>query len=80
MVHDDDKELANWVHRQAGTISMMMVDDLAQQAWHLEEKIRKEGAELCGAELAGFRAVLQQIVDELTLLLASPREEGSGRD
>ncbi|HDN9013951.1 TPA: transporter substrate-binding domain-containing protein [Aeromonas salmonicida] len=80
LVHDDDKGLANWVHRQAGTISMMMVDDLAQQAWHLEEKIRKEGAELCGAELAGFRAVLQQIVDELTLLLASPREEGSGRD
>ncbi|WP_338328922.1 response regulator [Aeromonas salmonicida] len=80
LVHDDDKGLANWVHRQAGTISMMMVDDLAQQAWHLEEKIRKEGAGLCGAELAGFRAVLQQIVDELTLLLASPREEGSGRD
>ncbi|WCH26316.1 response regulator [Aeromonas salmonicida] len=80
LVHDDDKGLANWVHRQAGTISMMMVEDLAQQAWHLEEKIRKEGAELCGAELAGFRAVLQQIVDELTLLLASPREEGSGRD
>ncbi|RSM32245.1 two-component system sensor histidine kinase/response regulator [Aeromonas salmonicida] len=80
LVHDDDKGLANWVHRQAGTISMMMVEDLAQQAWHLEEKIRKEGAGLCGAELAGFRAVLQQIVDELTLLLASPREEGSGRD
>lgn len=80
LVHDDDKGLANWVHRQAGTIAMMMVDDLAQQAWHLEEKIRKEGAELCGAELVGFRAVLQQIVDELTLLLASLREEGSGRD
>ncbi|WP_338325964.1 response regulator [Aeromonas salmonicida] len=74
LVHDDDKGLANWVHRQAGTISMMMVDDLAQQAWHLEEKIRKEGAELCGAELAGFRAVLQQIVDELLCCLPVPKK------
>ncbi|WP_429233904.1 response regulator [Aeromonas salmonicida] len=80
LVHDDDDELANWVHRQGGTISMMMVSDLAQQAWHLEEKIRREGAGQCEAELADFRALLQQIVDELTLLLASPREEGSGRD
>ncbi|KFN20567.1 response regulator [Aeromonas bestiarum] len=70
LVHDDDKALANWVHRQAGTISMMMVSDLAQQAWHLEEKIRREGAGQCEAELADFRALLQQIVDELTVLLA----------
>lgn len=70
LVHDDDKALANWVHRQAGTISMMMVSDLAQQAWHLEEKIRREGVGQCEAELADFRALLQQIVDELTVLLA----------
>ncbi|POG24016.1 two-component system sensor histidine kinase/response regulator [Aeromonas bestiarum] len=70
LVHDNDKALANWVHRQAGTISMMMVSDQAQQAWHLEEKIRREGAGQCEAELADFRALLQQIVDELTVLLA----------
>ncbi|WP_345893637.1 hypothetical protein [Aeromonas sp. 1HA1] len=50
--------------------SMMMVRDLVQQAWHLEEKIRREGAGQCEAELADFRALLQQIVDELTGLFA----------
>jgi hypothetical protein len=49
---------------------MMMVRDLAQQAWHLEEKICREGAGQCEAELADFRALLQQIVDELTGLFA----------
>ncbi|MFL9598869.1 hypothetical protein, partial [Aeromonas veronii] len=32
----DDNALANWVHRQAGTISMMMAPQLAEQAWQLE--------------------------------------------
>ncbi|MGL4354830.1 MAG: hypothetical protein ACRCTP_13240 [Aeromonas popoffii] len=27
--------------------SMMMVRDLVQQAWHLEEKIRREGTGQC---------------------------------
>ncbi|MNZ68779.1 Sensor histidine kinase RcsC [compost metagenome] len=68
-VQEDDKGLADWVHRQAGTISMMMVEDLAQQAWHLEEKIRQQGARACEAELREFRALLGQILDELRAIL-----------
>ncbi|WP_404837037.1 ATP-binding protein [Aeromonas media] len=68
-VQEDDKGLADWVHRQAGTISMMMVEDLAQQAWHLEEKIRQQGARECEAELREFRALLGQILDELRAIL-----------
>ncbi|WP_323904156.1 ATP-binding protein [Aeromonas hydrophila] len=64
----DDNALANWVHRQAGTISMMMAPELAEQAWRLEEKIRQFGSPACADELTCFRAQLQQIVDELTLL------------
>ncbi len=64
----DDNALANWVHRQAGTISMMMAPELAEQAWRLEEKIRQFGSPACTDELTRFRAQLQQIVDELTLL------------
>ncbi|MGB6187434.1 MAG: transporter substrate-binding domain-containing protein [Aeromonas molluscorum] len=66
---EDDKALADWVHRQAGTIAMMMAEDLAQQAWHLEEKIRRQGAGECEVELAEFRALLGQIADELNTLL-----------
>jgi CheY-like chemotaxis protein len=68
-VQEDDKGLADWVHRQAGTISMMMVEDLAQQAWHLEEKIRQQGARACEAELREFRALLGRIAEELRALL-----------
>ncbi|MFM5324959.1 ATP-binding protein [Aeromonas veronii] len=64
----DDNALANWVHRQAGTISMMMAPELAEQAWRLEEKIRQFGSPACTDELTCFRAQLQQIIDELTLL------------
>ncbi|MCS0540562.1 transporter substrate-binding domain-containing protein [Aeromonas veronii] len=64
----DDNALANWVHRQAGTISMMMAPELAEQAWRLEEKIRQFGSPACTDELTRFRAQLQQIIDELTLL------------
>ena len=64
----DDNGLANWVHRQAGTISMMMAPQLAEQAWQLEEKIRQFGSPACTDELTRFRAQLQQIIDELTLL------------
>jgi len=66
-VQEDDKGLADWVHRQAGTISMMMVEDLAQQAWHLEEKM--QGARACEAELREFKALLGQILDELRAIL-----------
>lgn len=68
-VQENDKALADWVHRQAGTISMMMAEDLAQQAWHLEEKIRQQGARECEAELREFRALLGRIVEELRGLL-----------
>ncbi|CAJ1797164.1 ATP-binding protein [Aeromonas veronii] len=64
----DDNALANWVHRQAGTISMMMAPELAEQAWRLEEKIRQFGSPACTDELTRFRTQLQQIIDELTLL------------
>ena len=64
----DDNGLANWVHRQAGTISMMMAPQLAEQAWQLEEKIRQFGSPSCADELTSFRAQLQQIIGELTLL------------
>lgn len=64
----DDNALANWVHRQAGTISMMMAPELAEQAWRLEEKIRQFGSPACTDELTRFRVQLQQIIGELTLL------------
>ncbi len=64
----DDKALANWVHRQAGTISMMMAPQLAEEAWRLEEKIRQFGSSACTDELTRFRAQLQQIIGELMRL------------
>nr|WP_234916849.1 transporter substrate-binding domain-containing protein [Aeromonas caviae] len=69
-VQEDDKALADWVHRQAGTISMMMVDDLAMRAWQLEEKIRRQGARECDAELVEFRELLERIAGELEVILA----------
>ncbi|MGL6551251.1 ATP-binding protein [Aeromonas hydrophila] len=68
MSHEDDKALADWVHRQAGTIAMMRTDEVADQAWHLEEHIRKHGRARCEVELTNFRVVLQQLVDELAAL------------
>nr|WP_302476485.1 transporter substrate-binding domain-containing protein [Aeromonas dhakensis] len=67
--HEDDKSLANWVHRQAGTIAMMRVDGVAEQAWQLEEHIRKGGRASCEAALTAFRDVLHQLVDELAALV-----------
>ncbi len=64
----DDKALANWVHRQAGTVSMMMAPQLAEEAWRLEEKIRQFGSSACTDELTRFRAQLQQIIGELMRL------------
>lgn len=72
--HEDDKALANWVHRQAGTIAMMRVDGVAEQAWHLEEQIRKDGRAGCEVELTKFRDVLQQLVDELAALSQDRRQ------
>ncbi|MBQ4667890.1 transporter substrate-binding domain-containing protein [Aeromonas hydrophila] len=72
--HEDDKALANWVHRQAGTIAMMRVDGVAEQAWHLEEQIRKDGRAGCEVELTKFRDVLQQLVDELAALSQDCRQ------
>lgn len=72
--HEDDKALANWVHRQAGTIAMMRVDGVAEQAWHLEEQIRKDGRAGCEVELMKFRDVLQQLVDELAALSRDCRQ------
>ncbi|EGX6952060.1 transporter substrate-binding domain-containing protein [Aeromonas hydrophila] len=72
--HEDDKALANWVHRQAGTIAMMRVDGVAEQAWHLEEQIRKDGRAGCEGELMKFRDVLQQLVDELAALSQDCRQ------
>ncbi|HHQ4508902.1 transporter substrate-binding domain-containing protein [Aeromonas hydrophila] len=73
--HEDDKALANWVHRQAGTIAMMRVDGVAEQAWHLEEQIRKDGRARCEVELMKFRDVLQQLVDELAALSRDCRQQ-----
>ena len=67
----DDKALANWVHRQAGTISMMMAPQLAEEAWRLEEKIRQLGEQVCMSELALFRTRLQHIIGELRQLSES---------
>ncbi|HHQ4668744.1 ATP-binding protein [Aeromonas veronii] len=64
----DDKALANWVHRQAGTVSMMMAPQLAEEAWRLEEQIRQFGSSACTDELTRFRAQLQQIIGELMRL------------
>lgn len=74
LIHEDDKALANWVHRQAGTIAMMRVDGVAEQAWHLEEQIRKDGRAGCEGELMKFRDVLQQLVDELAALSQDCRQ------
>ncbi|NLR33321.1 transporter substrate-binding domain-containing protein [Aeromonas hydrophila] len=74
MSHEDDKALANWVHRQAGTIAMMRIDEVADQAWHLEEQIRKDGRAGCEVELMKFRDVLQQLVDELATLSRDCRQ------
>ncbi|MGY3865993.1 Hpt domain-containing protein [Aeromonas bivalvium] len=71
-VQGSDKALADWVHRQAGTISMLQAEDLALRAWHLEEKIRQQGAGECEVELGEFRAQLGQIADELKTLLPRP--------
>ncbi|HHO2169299.1 TPA: response regulator [Aeromonas hydrophila] len=73
--HEDDKALANWVHRQAGMIAMMRVDGVAEQAWHLEEQIRKDGRARCEVELMKFRDVLQQLVDELAALSRDCRQQ-----
>ncbi|MGU5890717.1 response regulator [Aeromonas hydrophila] len=72
--HEDDKALADWVHRQAGTIALMKVDGVAEQAWHLEEQIRKDGRAGCEVELTKFRDVLQQLVDELATLSRDCRQ------
>ncbi|WP_330541012.1 transporter substrate-binding domain-containing protein [Aeromonas hydrophila] len=72
--HEDDKALADWVHRQAGTIAMMRVDGVAEQAWHLEEQIRKHGRARCEVVLTNFRDVLQQLVDELAALSRDCRQ------
>lgn len=72
--HEDDKALADWVHRQAGTIAMMRVDGVAEQAWYLEEQIRKDGRARCEVELTKFRDVLQQLVDELAALSRDCRQ------
>lgn len=72
--HEDDKALADWVHRQAGTIAMMRVDGVAEQAWHLEEQIHKDGRAGCEGELMKFRDVLQQLVDELAALSQDCRQ------
>ncbi|QNF17636.1 transporter substrate-binding domain-containing protein [Aeromonas jandaei] len=60
----EDIALAEWVHRQAGTLAMM-IPEAAEQGWRLEERIRQQGAAACGDELARFCALLQQLVDEL---------------
>ncbi|MDI3430549.1 transporter substrate-binding domain-containing protein [Aeromonas sp. V90_14] len=72
--HEDDKALADWVHRQAGTIAMMRIDEVAEQAWHLEEQIRNDGRARCEVELTKFRDVLQQLVDELAALSRDCRQ------
>ncbi|MGR1199757.1 ATP-binding protein [Aeromonas hydrophila] len=72
--HEDDKALADWVHRQAGTIALMKVDGIAEQAWYLEEQIRKDGRARCEVELTKFRDVLQQLVDELAALSRDCRQ------
>ncbi len=71
-VQESDKALADWVHRQAGTISMLQAEDLALRAWHLEERIRQQGVGECEVELGEFRAQLGQIADELKTLLPRP--------
>ncbi|MFL9628762.1 transporter substrate-binding domain-containing protein [Aeromonas jandaei] len=62
----EDIALAEWVHRQAGTLAMM-IPEVAEQGWRLEERIRQQGAAACGDELARFCALLQQLVDELAV-------------
>ncbi|MGN5114456.1 ATP-binding protein [Aeromonas jandaei] len=62
----EDIALAEWVHRQAGTLAMM-IPEAAEQGWRLEERIRQQGAAACGYELARFCALLQQLVDELSV-------------
>jgi CheY-like chemotaxis protein len=59
-----DDALADWVHRQAGTVSMMMVPGLAEQAWQLEVRIRQQGATACLDELFSFRQLLMQLREE----------------
>ncbi len=62
----EDIALAEWVHRQAGMLAMM-IPEAAEQGWRLEERIRQQGAAACGDELARFCALLQQLVDELAV-------------
>ena len=60
----NDEELADWVHRQAGTLSMMMIPGMAEQAWQLEISIRQQGAKACINELTSFRQVLIQLLED----------------
>ncbi|EPC8365970.1 ATP-binding protein [Vibrio cholerae] len=62
-----DKDVANWVHRNAGTISMMMLPGVAEQAWQLEEQIRINGVDTCLDELASFRQLLIQLLYECNM-------------
>ena len=60
------KEYADLIHRQAGTIAIMKLDDLAHSAWILEEKIRACGmSNYEQKEFEKFQKIILQVIDEL---------------
>ena len=58
-------QLADNIHKSAGTISMLGLTSIAEQAWLLEEKIRQEGNNNCEVELTEFQTTIVQLISEL---------------
>nr|WP_320126882.1 transporter substrate-binding domain-containing protein [uncultured Shewanella sp.] len=58
-------QLADNIHRSAGTISMLGLTSIAEHAWILEEKIRQEGNYNCEVELIEFQTTIAQLISEL---------------
>lgn len=62
-------QLADNIHRTAGTISMLGLTSIAEQAWLLEEKIRQEDSNNGEVELTEFRAIIIQLISELNAII-----------
>lgn len=62
-------QLADKLHRTAGTISMLGLTSISEQAWLLEEKIRQEVYDDAEAELTEFRSTLIQLISELNAII-----------
>ncbi|MGI2163687.1 response regulator [Shewanella oncorhynchi] len=62
-------QLADKIHRCAGTISMLGLTSIAEHAWILEEKMRQQGNNNAEAELAQFQTTIAQLITELDAIM-----------